>query len=762
MKKFLLFLMGFVLLILAAFAGLWMNLDWILNEKNLRRVVDKTQIQMTWKNFELQIQNKGLTAKSLSLEATDLCFKYPQPVVDICAQKIHLSFYAGLTTQRPFVQIRNLNLKAFSDHIVVIIPESTETKPAEPFQWPALQFASLDSFLSRYLALLPKEAVESLALEIQDAKISLLPSTDFTVSTTAHSQGSAVTLKTELAMQVNRNLLVQGAMQSSLRLSTPTELQIEGQFEVPSLGLKTALRLSWLDRLQVTLRTLMKHQKMTLSSELQAELKQELWTLALKADLQEPRWPFQRLSVKKCDVKIQIAKGLPIDLNWPCLLEAHKIRKTRLKGLPESLALSSLIRSPIRLEKDILHLRPQIQWRMQEPTLIDLSVDSSASATLNLTRKSLQQLKVETLQALLKVPALENWQRLLVKSAYSLPAPLHVLKGDLQLQIEGPPTEVLSKLFDVNASLTTNLTSPRQALKTTSQLQLTADFRKPLFTLQGDIGLTEVTFELPYLGFETPPQFKPDARFVKQPTLAPRSPKAPSSFAIQNLHIHTDATPVRLRTRLLEEPIPLHINYKLRDSKSLSGTVSVGKMNVEIFKKKAAVDRFILKKYPDSTVQDLDGLLIHRTSEVKIEILIVGTTEKPRIELLSDPPLSRQQIISILLFNKSLQQLADEDKNTAGQLDQALLSEAFGLASLFLLSSTPIESVYFDPRTQSYTARVRLDDQTSVSLGSNFETSQQFTVRRRLGGPWSLSTELKQSDNTEDVITTLIEWFKRF
>ncbi|WP_413568481.1 translocation/assembly module TamB domain-containing protein [Bdellovibrio sp. HCB117] len=762
MKKFFLFLLGFVVLLLLALGVLWMNLDWLLNESNLRKVVQKTQIELGWQNLDLKITNDGFTAKYLKLNTGNLCFKYANPSIDICAKKIHLDTSIGFMTKMPFVQIKNLKMDIISDHILVTVPESTEPKPAEAFQWPAFEFGPLDSFLSRYLALLPKDAIESIHIDIQGAKIFLMPDTEMEASTKVRSEGKDVRLNTDFEMKMKKESFVKAQMNASMTLISPAELQAQGVIELPSFGVKTNLKAQWLEKLQVELDGLMKYQKMQLQSGLKAELQKDLWKLSLLADLKDSRLPFQRLSIQDCDISITVKKGLPGQLTWPCAIEAHKIRKVPLKGLPDSLVLNSLVQSPIDIKKDTLQLQPKAELRMQEPALVELSVDAAAKTTLNLTEKKLKQLEVDQLQALLKIPALENWQSLLVKSAYSLPAPLHVLKGSLELRAEGPPTDLLTKIFNVKASLKTDLTSPRQALKTLSNVELNADIQKTIFTLQGDIGLTEVTLELPYLGFEAPPQFKPDSRFVKKTEQAPPAPKGPSTFIIKELAIHTDATPLRLKTRLLDEAIPIHIKYKLKDTKSLSGTVSIGKMNVEVFKKKAAVERFILKKYPDSTVQDLDGLLIHRTSEVKIEILIVGTTEKPRIELLSDPPLSRQQIISILLFNKSLQQLADEDKNTAGQLDQALLSEAFGLASLFLLSSTPIESVYFDPRTQSYTARVRLDDQTSVSLGSNFETSQQFTVRRRLGGPWSVSTELKQSDNAEDVITTLIEWFKRF
>ena len=159
---------------------------------------------------------------------------------------------------------------------------------------------------------------------------------------------------------------------------------------------------------------------------------------------------------------------------------------------------------------------------------------------------------------------------------------------------------------------------------------------------------------------------------------------------------------------------------------------------------------------------ELNGLITHRTPEVLIRVLLLGNTENIRVEFQSDPPLSEQQILAVFLYNKSLAELSEEEANSTQNLSQAMSEGALGLFSLFFLSSTPIQSVGYDPVTQNYSARVGLDDKTTLSVGSDFADVREFGLRRRLGGQWALRTELRQEENRADVVLTLIEWFKRF
>ncbi|WP_413612438.1 translocation/assembly module TamB domain-containing protein [Bdellovibrio sp. HCB-110] len=763
MKKLLLALLGLFVLLIGALLLLWFNLGWVLNETNARRGVEYAKLNITWDSLQIEIGNRGFFSKDIHLLTRHLCLKHPKPLIDACLEKADVAISLTVLTHRPFVHLEKIYADIVSSKLEVTIPPSPEPEPTEPFKWPKIELGSLDSLLSPYFAYLPLQVVEKISVQLKDVRLHLPPEQELLGKVSLVSEGGKLQLEAHSELIKQNKTFLSGDLKATLDLAKPLALNGTADVQLPTFDLSNQVSFSWQEFPKISTKTLLQKKDLKVSANIQADLQKTLWSFHPQANITYKALPFKKVLVENCPLKLHLQKGLPELLESDCEIVLDTLKKRPLKGLPDSLHFKTALRAPISIKNSNLTVTPSLEVALQETGIANFDLQASARTSIDLTKKKIQELSIQTLNADLQVPRFENVVALLDKSRFPVPAPLNVLKGSIRLTVSGTSTDLLKKELPIQAILTTDLTSSSQILKTESKFDVQMDFVKPLFTLGGTISLKEIELQLPYIGLQSPPQFKPDSRFVKGDTKkASAKPSGPSKFKITELKIQTEDKPILLHTNLIPNPIPVRLQYAIRNPMELSGKVAIGKMNVEIFKKKAVIEKFDLIKYKDSTVQDIDGLITHRTSEVLIQILIVGTTEKPRVEFLSDPPLSRQQIISILLFNKSLQQLANEELSTAGQLDQALLSEAFGLASLFLLSSTPIESVYFDPRTQSYTARVRLDDSTSLSLGSNFETSQQFTLRRRLGGPWSVSTQIQQTENTEDVITTLIEWFKRF
>lgn len=768
MKKLLIALLIIFLMVLGLAAVLWFKPGIFLNEKNLARVAESAELDLRWEKFQLEFKNTGLLSKEILLDTDSLCLKH-LPLMDFCFSKIHLQFHFSLRFAKPFIAVRDLDLEVNSQKFYVTLPEKSAAKEEDqPFRWPRLRFGSLEEFLGRYLAYLPAETIKRLQVKINPLIINMPEQNQLTASVEADSSQEVLHLKTSAKMTKAQQNVFLVLLTADMTLRSPIRLQATGQFDLPNPGLSNNLQFEWQERPEFTLKTNVNFKKMKIKVLTQGLLNPSLWQLDFSGNFKHAALPFESLSLSECPLQLRLQNEVPSRLDWPCKLMIDGLKVKRAKGLPKTLSFLMSLSSSLRFDDDLFSATPLLTLEMQKSSLGDLSLRTQIDATVDIGKKKLSKLRAEELKADLIIPSLTSWERLLKGNRWAIPAPLNVLQGSIQLSASGEPTELLRKDFVVNASLQTDLASKTQALKTKTDAAFAIDLQKPQVSLSGTVLLNDIAIDLPYLGIEQPPKFKPDARFITKKDLKEKiqeesedGGRPPSAFIIEDLKIET-AQPMRFSTRLLPNPIPIDINYRIRKPTLLSGRVLVRQMDLELFKKKATLQKFNVKKYKDSDVQDLDGLITYKTSEVLIKIMIVGTTEKPTIELLSDPPLSRQQILSVLLYNKSLQQLADEEKSTASQMDQALLNNAFGLLSLFFLSSTPIESVYYDPTTQSYTAQVRLDDQTSLSLGSDFEKSQQFTLRRRLGGPWSISTELEQTEDASDVVTTLIEWFKRF
>jgi hypothetical protein len=208
--------------------------------------------------------------------------------------------------------------------------------------------------------------------------------------------------------------------------------------------------------------------------------------------------------------------------------------------------------------------------------------------------------------------------------------------------------------------------------------------------------------------------------------------------------------------------MPVMVDLRLGSRETIAGTVRIESMPIILFKRSVDLKQLVFKLKDGSKVAQMNGELQIEEPDITVRILVLGTTDRPQIEFLSDPPLSRNQIVSVLLFNKSVDELDDSEAFSAGSFSQATSDGALGLFSLFFLSSTPIESIAYDPVTETYSAKLRIDKKTTVSVGSDFGGEQRVGLRRRLGGRWAIRAEMHSQQGEPDSLLTLLEWFKRY
>lgn len=71
----------------------------------------------------------------------------------------------------------------------------------------------------------------------------------------------------------------------------------------------------------------------------------------------------------------------------------------------------------------------------------------------------------------------------------------------------------------------------------------------------------------------------------------------------------------------------------------------------------------------------------------------------------------------MLLFGRKLDALDAGQAASVGSTGAAVADGAVTLASMYLLASTPVESVGYNPVTRVSTAKIRLADGTSLNVG---------------------------------------------
>jgi hypothetical protein len=147
-------------------------------------------------------------------------------------------------------------------------------------------------------------------------------------------------------------------------------------------------------------------------------------------------------------------------------------------------------------------------------------------------------------------------------------------------------------------------------------------------------------------------------------------------------------------------------------------------------------------------------------TEYTVTVDVVGPLDEPRLELSSIPPLPERDLWSVLIFGRPLKALDAQDTESVGNLQAAAADGALGLASMYALASTPVESVGYNPITKQFQARLRLTDGTSLVLNSDFKALNEIGLRQRLGKNWSIRTYIENpfEENKKTSLNTYLEW----
>lgn len=342
-------------------------------------------------------------------------------------------------------------------------------------------------------------------------------------------------------------------------------------------------------------------------------------------------------------------------------------------------------------------------------------------------------------------------------TAWEIPAPLEVLKGKMSFKMAGdldPTTAVLPLSFQ------TNLGSQNQKLVTRAEGVFKVLLKDNSFHPHLDLVVTlpNVQLELPKLGLEVPPQLIPDAR-VK--TKHPQTTTSPT-FEYQVTINTPDGKPIRLLSNLAQEHIPIKVSVTLKHDQPPEGGLRVEGFPIEFFNRKASVTKMFLNLKNPIEQSEVDGWIDVNYADYNVTIRVYSTIKNPQVKLSSDPPLAENQVIAVLLFGQTLNELDPDQTASVGYTQAALTNRAINLASLYLLASTPIQSVGYDSSTGTVMVKLKIAEGTSLNLGNSTDThAKKVGIQKRLGAHWGIKTELDHTSD-KDTVTGYLEWHHRY
>ncbi|MBX3017739.1 MAG: translocation/assembly module TamB domain-containing protein [Bdellovibrionaceae bacterium] len=723
---------------IAAFVILYRP-ELVVNAANVRWALATfaPQLRLSFDALDLRVESESFWRKHLFVDSEKLCLDLNDPhLIHFCAAKLHIDVkfdFAGFKIRLSAPPTFHLK----GGELALTLKPGAPAKTSDPLaQIPEPSFRGL---IGPYQNLIPSEAWGDIVIEM--ASLDLRFSEGFRLG------GAAEIANGETPEVLNASTSLDFDLgEKPLRL----HLDAAAIADLKAATLKAQLRLPDFHRLSADV---------TLAEDLRIDAKAQVRGRTAKVDVATDIVAGPR------DARINTKARL--DLERPPFLKSRDIPLPRIE-INQKAHITYRF-SPREYLFDL-------DSSLDSPSFSGIEVDAQIAGAFRYARDSdwRDELKPRALEAKVRVGDLQRLAREIRWTLLQIPAPFYRMSGPIELRVSSDNPN--PRAGTANVHLTTDLGDGLQAVK----LDLNAEVRgfellKPSrrVEVRANLEIPRLILELPRLSLLGLPRFVRDSR-IQAPNLAPadsdalvvkqKSQPPPFPWSL-DLRMRTPNEPIILRSNLISEPVPLKIDQRLQIGSSgpasFTGLTQVLPMQVELFRRQIQVNRINVNR-PTSSATALDGLFSYQTSEVQVRIRLLGTTESPQVVWESDPPLSQRQIISIIVFGKSLGELSQEESSSAQNLERAFADGALGVASLFLLASTPIESVSYDPVAKTYAARLKVDGRTSLSLGSDFEDKQSLALRRQLGGAWSIKTELQSTTEQKDQLSTFLEWFKRF
>ena len=368
------------------------------------------------------------------------------------------------------------------------------------------------------------------------------------------------------------------------------------------------------------------------------------------------------------------------------------------------------------------------------------------------------------LDSTMSIHGLQTLMPLFKEYKILIPAPLNVLDGKIELKAKGPITTT-EKGSRFPLALTVDLASQTQRIwiSTEALVDMKPTFDEAHFNVKALIH--ELRLDLPPLDpLGGIPRIVADSRFVRLPK--PKIPPPPSKFKLSfSFEIETK-TPgaIRLASKYFSPNLPLTLSLHADGLNDNEGFIQTEPFHITYLRRTVNVEALRIDIDPKKEgVFPMKGHFSIRQTDYTVFLDIEGTTKNPAVTLSSEPYLPKDDIIAVLLYDRTNDQLVSSDAEAAGGVQAAIADRAIGLFGLWAFASTPIKSFSYNPVTKVYAATLSVSDDLTAGIGTNWEESTHLELRKRVSRRWSLTAAWTPATPDEDATTKLVlQWEKRF
>ncbi len=122
--------------------------------------------------------------------------------------------------------------------------------------------------------------------------------------------------------------------------------------------------------------------------------------------------------------------------------------------------------------------------------------------------------------------------------------------------------------------------------------------------------------------------------------------------------------PAKLISNLTKESIPISLDLTA-DKDKIGGTIVVDRTQLSLFRRNAELSSFKIELADPTERSVVHGSVRVVYLDYNIDVIVVGTFKRPVVVFESDPPLEREQIISVLIYGRTFDELNTDKSQSA-------------------------------------------------------------------------------------------------
>lgn len=412
-----------------------------------------------------------------------------------------------------------------------------------------------------------------------------------------------------------------------------------------------------------------------------------------------------------------------------------------------------------KIERQISETRLSVEGVKNKLISVDLA------ATLNVARRQEQWIFKPKLDSEFHILSFQGLRKFLDAQNVLIPAPFDVLDGTIDFVARGEVP------FDKNVShipmeIKTHLNSSNQVVELSSQIKLDVASTLKNIDIYFKLIIDEFQIQLPPLNpIAGMPKFTRDSRLRMtpkhvKPVAVAKKPKIKVNLFFEAVTKHPGS--IRLLSKYAKPNVPVTVDVKRAPDGILTGSIQLEPFKIQYLRRTVKVEQMrVLLDGKDNADLPVDGRFVVDQTEYRVFIDVSGTLNKPLLRFSSEPYLPKNDIISVLLYDRKSSDSSDAE--TAGSFESAIADRAIGLFGLWAFASTPIKSFSYNPVTKVYSATVQLTDDVTAGIGTNWEEAAHLEVRKRVSRQWVLTASWTPSSASYgDAPKLVLQWEKRF